>query len=82
MDWAREARWAGDPRPLGPGARTRAPPGIAKLFVAFGFCGKCIAGSPYEQPGPLPGLRCKDARLDLGILRGRFFNMAFYYMIL
>ena len=27
MDWAREARWARGPGPLGPGARARAPPG-------------------------------------------------------
>ena len=27
MDWAREARWAQGPGPLGPGARARAPPG-------------------------------------------------------
>ena len=27
MDWAREARWAREPGPLGPGARARAPPG-------------------------------------------------------
>ena len=26
MDWAREARWARGPGPLGPGARARAPP--------------------------------------------------------
>ena len=47
MDWAREARWAQKPGPLGPGAWARAPPGPSP--------------SPHKNPRSVASFSFKNA---------------------
>ena len=81
MDWAREARWARGPGPLGPGAWARAPPGPSpsphnKISEVFQFVflkndppenhEKTTFRAFLETKGPRDPPGCKSAKFYSG----------------